>query len=136
MAAKGEQAPQPQMSFNIDNLSQATHQDEQPAVAVPPELSHDTGAEIQILCNRIKDGNNKLWERWQFIRRMLDGSGKDKFIATWDEANSRLLSLLDELTKLGFHDCLYQDDKPHFMCLVCPKESWQPADCPAWRIEI
>ncbi len=98
----------------------------------------DTGSrEAVILINRIKDGHTKIWERWQLIRQMAEGSGKDKYLATWDDAVERLRGLAGELAAHGYRGCIYEGKAPQHPCLVCsvPNELWKKEGCPAWELE-
>ena len=105
--------------------------------------SRDTAeARIRQLCFplalRIKNGHIKLWERWQMIRAMKEGPGKDKPLNVWDEAKVKLYGLEGELEEAGYCWCLYTapGDLPKFACLVCPMKPFLIESCPAWGVEI
>lgn len=89
-----------------------------------------------VQAKRIRDGNIKLGERWLVIKSMKEGTGKDSYLASWDEAKERLLRLCGELIAMGYTKCLYLNEKPKFVCLACPVKDFQPGKCPAWSIDI
>ncbi len=97
-----------------------------------------TSKEAKILINRVKDGHQKIWERWHLIRQMPEGSGRDKYLAGWDNAVKRLRGLAKELAALGYKECIYKGMKLEDPCLVCtvPNELFEKGSCPAWEIEL
>ena len=93
--------------------------------------------ETDVLVNRIKDGHTKIWERWQLIQQMPEGSGKDKYLDSWDNAVERLRGLANDLAKQGYRECICKETTPDYPCLVCtvPNELWEREGCPAWKLE-
>lgn len=75
---------------------------------------------LQAIIDRIKDGHEKMWERWAVIRRMKEGTGKDKLLAGWDRARVTLNNLCEDLIKGGYTQCIYRDETLGHACLVCP----------------
>jgi hypothetical protein len=96
-----------------------------------------TSRETTVLINRIKDGHTKIWEQWQLIQQMAEGSGKDKYLATWDDAVKRLRGLAGELVRMGYKECISRGAKLDFPCLCCtvPNDLWRKEDCLAWELE-
>lgn len=93
--------------------------------------------ETRVLVNRIKDGHNKIWERWELIRQMPEGSGKDKYLDSWDNAVERLRGLARDLAAQGYRECIYKEGALEYPCLVCtvPNELFEREGCPAWKLE-
>lgn len=92
--------------------------------------------EVQVLVARVKDGHIKIWERWQLIRQMPEGTGKDKYMDSWDNAVERLRGLANDLAKQGFRECICKEGAPEHPCLVCtvPNELFEKGSCPAWDV--
>lgn len=92
--------------------------------------------EVKVLINRIKDGHSKIWERWQLIRQLPEGTGKDKYMDSWDNAVERLRGLANDLAKQGYRECIHKEASLEHPCLVCtvPNELWKKESCPAWEV--
>lgn len=90
------------------------------------------------LLDRIRDGQEKLWNRWQLIRQMPGGGGRDKYLEGWDRAIEKLKGLAGELAALGYKHCIYEGKTQISPCFVCtvPNELWQREKCPAWEEEL
>ena len=85
---------------------------------------------------RIRLGHVAMWERWILIKGVSAGTGRDKYLKTWDEGHDRLADLCAELTEMGWTKCLYEMEEPQYACLVCPAKPFKKEECPAWKIEL
>ena len=85
---------------------------------------------MEILRERVKEGNRKLNEAWMEILKLDHNSQKwaDE-LGKWHLANEKLSTLCTELQMKGYNDCLYiVDGKKTVSCLgqggigcrVCP----------------
>ena len=102
---------------------------------------------MEILKERCRRGNQKLWAAWEEIKK-LTPPGKEPWpsdeakkhwqweLDKWDEAVQKLNELVNELNRdYGFEDCLYRDstgkktyncikDNPNgFWCVACPAKN-------------
>ena len=108
------------------------------AIAPPVQrepLFEDQPETVRTLIRRIKDGHNKLWERWALIKTMPENSTKDNHTRRWDEGKVRLMALCDELTEQGYNKCMYHV-KPEHQCLVCPMKPWVQEKCLCHDLDI
>lgn len=101
---------------------------QQSLAGLKPESS---SKQVQELISRLRDGHDKMWERWQVIRRQPEGTGKDKLLKQWgsiadldpESAVNRIEGLRIQLLELGHTECLYQQgEKLSGWCFVCPVE--------------
>ena len=83
------------------------------------------------LAERIRAGQQKLWERWDFIVKTADGGAKLAYLKGYDEATVKLQGLNESLVSLGGRECLYQGTAPPAsFCYVCPVENFRKEECP------
>lgn len=93
-----------------------------------------TSLEVIALLDRVRTGNDKLWNAWRQIRDIGDKDEKERQYDRWHEAKDKLNLLAKELVAKGFRDCLYMEngkkirgclynkDNPEWFCNTCPAQ--------------
>ena len=104
-------------------------------------LKEDYSPEVLALRDRVKKGNDKLFQAWLQIRELADDKEEwSRQMDRWQEATEKLHQLCQELKLKGYTDCLYLEngekmrrclDNPDgFWCQVCPSVY------PYWETEL
>lgn len=107
------------------------------------EMAKQYSPEVLALRDRVKKGNDKLFQAWLQIRELAHNSDEwSKQMELWHQASEKLGVLCTEL-KLKYHycDCLYLDElgkktrsclnnSGGFWCQVCS------SDYPYWQNEL
>jgi len=98
---------------------------------VPVSRARNT-PEVIALLERVRKGNDKLWNAWKVIRDIRDPEEREELFQKWDEKKALLNALCLELVTRGFKDCLYIEngkktrgclnnpDNPEWFCNTCP----------------
>lgn len=89
---------------------------------------------VLALIIRVREGNDKLWNAWNQIRKIPDRDKMEEMFRKWDERKQFLNTLCKELVWKGFNDCLYIDKngKKTKGCLYNPDNlKWFCNTCPA-----
>lgn len=95
------------------------------------EMVKQYNPEVLALRDRVKKGNDKLFQAWQQIRELAhDTEEWSRQMELWHQAGKKLNSLCTELKLKGYGDCLYLengkrmksclDNLDGFWCQVCP----------------
>jgi len=95
------------------------------------EMAKQYSPEVLALRDRVKKGNDKLFQAWLQIRELAHNSDEwSKQMELWHQASEKLGVLCTELKLKGYGDCLYLEngkktksclDNPDgFGCQVCP----------------
>ena len=89
--------------------------------------------EVMALLERVRQGNDKLWNAWKVIRDIQDPEEREAQFKRWDTKVEFLNKLCLELTVKGYNDCLYiENGKKTWNCLNNPDEpEWWCNTCPA-----
>lgn len=103
-----------------------------PARAGPNPVEKSPSLEVIALMERVKKGNDKLWNAWKVIRDIEDPEEKEELFRKWHEKKDLLEFFCKELVTRGFKDCLYIEngkktrgclynpDNPEWFCNTCP----------------
>ena len=104
-------------------------------------LKENYSPEVLALRDRVKKGNDKLFQAWLQIRELADDKEEwSRQMDRWQEATEKLHRLCQELRLKGYTDCLYLengekmrrclDNRDGFWCQVCP------SIYPYWETEL
>lgn len=98
-----------------------------------PQPAPENVPELAALIDRVRKGNDKLWEAWKVIRDVENPEEKDALFRKWDAKKEFLNDLCKELVFKGYRDCLYiENGKKTKRCLDEPGE-WFCNTCPSQR---
>jgi DNA polymerase-1 len=102
-------------------------------------LKENHNADVLALCDRVKKGNDKLFQAWLQIRELADKEEWSYQMDRWQEATEKLHQLCQELKLKGYTDCLYfENGKKMRRCLDNPDGFWCqvcPSIYPYWETE-
>jgi hypothetical protein len=106
----------------------------------PTESCQSHSPEVLALRDRVKRGNDKLFQAWRQIRELADKDEWSRQMDRWNEAQQKLHQLCQELKLKGYNDCLYlQDGRRARTCLNNPDGFWCQV-CPSiyayWETEL
>lgn len=103
-------------------------------------LKESHSPEVLALRDRVKKGNDKLFQAWLQIRELADKEEWSRQMDRWSEAGQKLHALCDELKLKGYNDCLYlENGKKVRSCLDNPDGFWCqvcPSVYPYWEAEL
>lgn len=95
--------------------------------------------ELELLKQRVKTGNDKLYQALKRIQQIKDNEERSYQMGRFLEAKRKLNGLCQELKNAGFVECLYMEEgKKTRLCLRDP-EGWCqvcPSNHPYWEDEI
>lgn len=104
----------------------------EPVRAAPKLEEKSSSLDVLTLMERVKKGNDKLWNAWKVIRDIENPEEKEELFRQWHEKKELLELLCKELVTRGFRDCLYIEngkktrgclynpDNPEWFCNTCP----------------
>ena len=76
---------------------------------------------VQATIKRLRDGNKKIWDRWDWMGQAnLSLKESSTYMEGWDQAVEAVIALGDKLAAIGYNKCIYGVEVRSFE--DCPRQ--------------